>query len=69
MMLYLLFWVLPGIVAWYILSYIMEKRITINDIVMGSILGTMMGLIAVILVIIAACAEYGDIVVIPFKRR
>jgi hypothetical protein len=47
----------------------MEKRITINDIVMGSILGTMMGLIAVILVIIAACAEYGDIVVIPFKRR
>jgi len=69
MMWYILFWALPGIVAFFIFIYIMEKRITINDIISVFIIGSIFGPVSVVFTVLAICAEYGDIVVFPFKKE
>jgi hypothetical protein len=66
---YFLGWVLPGIVSFHIFIYIMERQITVTDISIGFILGVALGPIAVIFMVMAIVAQYGDIVVFPSKRK
>ena len=68
MLLYLLFWYLPGVVSCLLLCLVCQRAIDIGDVVNALLTSILMGVFWAMILIFAIHIEYGDKIISKLKK-